>query len=186
MAQVLGVMTRNLYLGADLTAVMGARSERELAAAVTAAWAMVQRNDFRARAEALAAEIAGCGPALVALQEACTWRTGSEIACDYVADLLAAASRLGMSYRPVAQVELLDFQAPTLRGEQVRLTDRCAILAREDVQVADATGRIYEHLMEVRLPGATLPLQAELLARIKPGAHAAHPSACDPSAASAQ
>lgn len=163
MAQVLGVMTRNLYLGADLTAVMRARSERELAAAVTAAWAMVRRNDFRARAKALAAEIAGCRPALVALQEACTWRTagpaGSEIAWDHVADLLAAASLLGLSYRPVAQVELVDFQAPTLRGELVRLTDRCAILARDDVQVANPAGLIYGHLMEVRLPGATLPLE---------------------------
>jgi endonuclease/exonuclease/phosphatase family metal-dependent hydrolase len=163
MAHVLGVMTRNLYLGADLRAVMRARSERELRAAVTLAWAMVRRNDFRARAEALAAEIAACGPALVGLQEACTWRTegpaGGEIAYDYVSDLLAAASRLGMSYRSVAQVELLDFQARTLSGEQVRLTDRCSILARDDVPVANPAGSVYQHMMTVRLPGATFPVK---------------------------
>ncbi|MGE5048275.1 MAG: endonuclease/exonuclease/phosphatase family protein [Deltaproteobacteria bacterium] len=162
---IFGVMTRNLYLGADLAPVLRAQSEREFVAATTAGWAMVRKNDFRARAEALAAEIAACGPALVGLQEACIWRTQaapgepSRIAWDYVEDLVAALARLGISYAPVAQVELFDFQAPTLDGEQVRMTDRGVILARQDLEVANAAGALYQQLMPLRVVGQTLPLK---------------------------
>ncbi|HEY5675841.1 MAG TPA: endonuclease, partial [Myxococcales bacterium] len=139
-----GVMTRNLYLGADLAPVLRARSEREFVAATTAGWAMVRKNDFRVRAEGLAAEIAACGPALLGLQEACIWRTQaapggpSGMAWDYVEDLVAALLGLGLAYAKVAQVELFDFQAPTLDGQEVRMTDRGVILARQDVEVANA------------------------------------------------
>src|SRR4051794_15680764 len=161
---IFGVMTRNLYLGADLAPAMRARSEREILVAVTAAWDMVRKNDFRARAQALAAEIAACRPALAGLQEACIWRTRaaggpSRIEWDYVKDLVAALSRLGMSYRAVAQVELFDFQAPTLSGEEVRMTDRGVILARDDVEVANAAGTLFDHLMPLRLPGLTLAVK---------------------------
>lgn len=160
-----GVMTRNLYLGADLVPVMRAQSEGEFLAATTAAWAMVRKNDFRARAEALAAEIAACRPALVGLQEACVWRTQAapggppRTAWDYLSDLVAALIRLGISYAPVAQVELLDLQAPTLDGEQVHMTDRGVILARQGVEIANAAGGLYGELMPLRLLGQTLPVK---------------------------
>lgn len=161
--ETVGVMTRNLYLGADLAPAMRAQTERELLVAATAAWEMVRKNDFRARAGALAAEIAACRPALVGLQEACIWRAqGAGGPCrtewDYVSDLVAALSGLGLCYGPVAQVELLDFQAPTLPGEQVRMTDRGVVLALHGVQVANAAGVVYEHLMTLRLAGQTVPL----------------------------
>ncbi|HET9753495.1 MAG TPA: endonuclease/exonuclease/phosphatase family protein [Myxococcales bacterium] len=160
-----GVMTRNLYLGADLAPVLRARSEREFVAATTAGWAMVRKNDFRVRAEGLAAEIAACGPALLGLQEACIWRTQaapggpSGMAWDYVEDLAAALLGLGLAYAKVAQVELFDFQAPTLDGEEVRMTDRGVILARQDVEVANAAGALYTELMPLRVGGRTLPLR---------------------------
>jgi endonuclease/exonuclease/phosphatase family metal-dependent hydrolase len=162
---IFGVMTRNLYLGADLTPVMRARSERDFLAATSAGWAMVRKNDFRARAGALAAEIAACRPALLGLQEACIWRTQagprepSTVAWDYVEDLLAALVRLGFSCAPVAEVELFDFQAPTLDGELVRMTDRGVILARKDVEVANAAGALYGRLLPLRVPGQTLPVK---------------------------
>jgi endonuclease/exonuclease/phosphatase family metal-dependent hydrolase len=161
---VFGVMTRNLYLGADLAPVMRAQSQGAFVAATSAAWAMVQKNDFRARAESLAAEIAACRPALVALQEACIWRTeaaagGPSRTWDYVEDLVAALARLGTSYAPVAQLELFDFQAPTLDGERVRMTDRGVVLAHHDLEVANAAARLYDRLMPLRVLGQTLPVK---------------------------
>ena len=52
------VETRNLYLGADLTPVIAAKDFATFIGATTAAWTMVQKNDFHSRAKALAAEIA--------------------------------------------------------------------------------------------------------------------------------
>ena len=93
-------MTRNLYLGTDLTPILTAPSQPALFAAVAAAWAQVQSNDFPARAQALADEIAAAEPDLVGLQEAMLFRTdvppdgpatpAETVAYDFV-DLLVAA-----------------------------------------------------------------------------------------------
>jgi len=162
------VETRNLYLGADLTPVIAAQDFATFIAATTAAWAMVQRNDFHARVKALAAEIAANRPALIGLQEAYTWRTqtpadgsatpATQVAYDYVPELLAALKARGLEYRSVAQVELLDFEAPTLLGNDARLTDRGVILARKDVNTRNPTGVVFanENLLPVTVLGQTL------------------------------
>src|SRR5512140_1449891 len=70
----MGVLTRNLYLGADLTPVIQAADLPQFLSATTAVWAMVNRNDGRGRARAIAEEIGWTRPARVGLQEADTWR----------------------------------------------------------------------------------------------------------------
>jgi endonuclease/exonuclease/phosphatase family metal-dependent hydrolase len=164
--KVIGVMTRNLYLGADLTQVIAARTLPEFLAATTAAWKMVQNNDFHQRAQALADEIAANRPALVGLQEAFTWRTqtpadgaatsATTVAYDYVPELLAALARRGVKYRAVAEVELLDFEAPTLLGNDARMTDHGAILAREDVQTSNPAEVVYKNLLPLSVLGQPL------------------------------
>ena len=75
--KVVNVMTRNLYLGADLDAADRAKSARtnspqpngQVLREVTA-------NDFPARAKGLAQEILKKKPDLVGLQEVALWRTG--------------------------------------------------------------------------------------------------------------
>jgi hypothetical protein len=69
------VMTQNLYLGTDLNPIFGAASLPALFAAVGAGCAQVQANDFPARAQAIADEIAAAKPDLVGLQEAELYRT---------------------------------------------------------------------------------------------------------------
>ena len=49
------VMTRNLYLGANLDPIVHATSPQEAFRAVAAGWAQVQANDFNTRANAVAA-----------------------------------------------------------------------------------------------------------------------------------
>ncbi len=63
------VMTRNLYLGADLDPVVKATSFSGALKAVAAGWAQVQANDFPTRARAIAAEIARAKPDFVGFQE---------------------------------------------------------------------------------------------------------------------
>lgn len=135
------VMSRNLYLGADLMPIASATTLEEFLVAVTAAWGTVQANDFRVRAEALADEIAAARPALVGLQEVYTWRTdypadgaatpATQVEVDYLAVLLEELGARGLAYRPVASVELSDIEAPTLLGIDVRMTDHGVILASD-------------------------------------------------------
>ena len=51
------VMTRNLYLGANLDPIVKAKSLPDALNAVAADWAQVQANDFPVRARAIAREI---------------------------------------------------------------------------------------------------------------------------------
>ena len=71
----LTVMTRNLYLGANLDAIVRAPSAAEAFAAVERGWAQVQANNFPARARAIAREIATAKPDFVGFQEAVLYRT---------------------------------------------------------------------------------------------------------------
>jgi endonuclease/exonuclease/phosphatase family metal-dependent hydrolase len=164
-----GVLTRNLYLGADLTPVIQAADGGQFLAATTAAWAMVQRNDFHVRARAIAEEIAWTRPALVGLQEAYTWRIqdpgdalqggtnpATAVVYDYVPEILAALDRLGLHYRMAAEVELFDFEAPILTGQDVRMTDHGVVLARADVETRDPVGQVYSTLLPVQVLGRTL------------------------------
>ena len=52
------VMSQNLYLGTDLNPIFAAANPFALFAAVGAAWGQVQANDFPARAQVIANEIA--------------------------------------------------------------------------------------------------------------------------------
>jgi endonuclease/exonuclease/phosphatase family metal-dependent hydrolase len=163
------VLTRNLYLGADLTPVIQAQNLQQFLAATTAVWNMVNKNNFHARAQALANEIAARRPALIGLQEAFTWRVqtpadgqatpATQVAYDYVPELLGALARRGLHYRVAAQVDLLDFEAPTLLGNDARLTDHGVILARVDVKTRSPAGVVFTNLLPVSVLGQSLPVK---------------------------
>jgi len=136
------VMTRNLYLGTDLGPIFSAPSPFALYAAVGAAWAQVQANDFPARAEALADEIAAGRPDLVGLQEATLFRTDTPpdgpatpaetVAYEFVDLLVGALARRGLDYQAVSVFTGTDAELPAglPPTKDVRLTDRVVVLAR--------------------------------------------------------
>ncbi len=97
--KVVNVMTRNVYLGADLTPAVGAGT---LEAVVTANGEILREviaNDFPTRARGLADEILQTRPDLVGLQEVALWQTtpitpaGSALTLDYLNLLLAELNR---------------------------------------------------------------------------------------------
>ena len=166
------VMSRNLYLGADLGPVIAADTPAKFVAATTAVWGSVVGNDFHTRALSLAKEIARAEPDLVGLQEAYLWRVqdpgdallggtvpATDVAYDYVADLLAALEARGQRYEAVETLPLFDFEAPTALGIDVRMTDRQVILARRGVRISNPRGAVYGVLLPLTVMGQNILVQ---------------------------
>jgi endonuclease/exonuclease/phosphatase family metal-dependent hydrolase len=126
------VMTRNLYLGANLTPAIGAKSLAELVAANGQILREVTANDFPTRAKGLAEEILSLQPDLVGLQEVALWRTGppsltplqtgpsaTTVRYDFLQELLAELNQgkgKGGKGKPHYEVVVVqqefDFEAP--------------------------------------------------------------------------
>jgi hypothetical protein len=97
----LTVMTRNLYLGADVDLALGLLPE--LAAAAQAMWTQVAATDFSRRVTALAADILERKPMVLGLQEATIWQclnpAGEAVTIfDFTAQLLDELTRSGTQY----------------------------------------------------------------------------------------
>ena len=145
------VMTRNLYLGADLSPGIAAQNFDQLKDAAGTILNQVDQNNFPVRARGLAQEILQKRPALVGLQEAALWRTApcgspffppqaTTVRYDFVQLLL---NRLGSNYRLVVSQPEFDFETPANTDHSpdhscdinARLTMRDAILKRVGTDV---------------------------------------------------
>lgn len=154
------VMTRNLYLGADLGPALASTSREAFFEANGAILRQVEATNFPVRAKGLAKEILENEPDLVGLQEVALWRTGppsvgpvqsgkpeaSAVKYDFLKLLLAQLNRKGTQYKAVVVQDEFDFEAPAnangLPGDGLgngllanteingRLTMRDVILAR--------------------------------------------------------
>lgn len=144
------LMTQNQYLGTDLTPVIGAPDLPSFFAAAEAALEQVARNDFPARAERLAEEIAERLPAVVGLQEVYDYTfdldgpgplppmNGPPPFADHLDETLGALADLGIGYVPLASVQNASISVPGivvpgLGPVTVGVTDRDVILVRADL-----------------------------------------------------
>ena len=124
---VVNVMTRNLYLGADLTPAIEAKGLGEFTAATGKVLRDVTANDFPTRAKGLAQEIIKKDPDLVGLQEVSLWRTGppsteallggrgpnaTTVRYDYLQLLLAQLNKGKKRYKVAVSNDEFDFEAP--------------------------------------------------------------------------
>jgi len=154
------VMTRNLYLGADILAIADAAGPEEALLASNRTWAGVQSTRFPARAAVIAGEVREEMPDVLALQEVTTWRLGPPASCltgapvtpaatdvaqDFLAILQGALAREGLHYDVAAQVTSMDVELcigdpgdPATLSD-LRYTDREVILVRKGVHWRDPT-----------------------------------------------
>ena len=182
----LRVMTRNLYVGTDLFAVLDACAADKrpggipaefwpilcISYQVSEAFKTIQYTDFATRAEAIADEIERYRPDLIGLQE--VYRVclqspsdfaghpspnATDEAYDYLGLLLDALRSRGLQYEAVAEVEGIDLEFPMQAGpslDDVRITDRDVILARKNVKVLEVDSGTYAHHFFLEFAG--LPL----------------------------
>ena len=148
------VMSRNLYLGADLIPLAAATDRADFEVKAAGVWQVVRDTNFPVRAKALAKELATTKPDLVGLQEAALWRKGAdgvkdgattpatEVVYDFVEILLAEAKARGVTYKVVVVQDEFDFEAPIADGYDIRLTQQDAILVRKGSKVK--LGKTYK------------------------------------------
>lgn len=168
---VVNTMTRNLYLGADLTPAIAAKSTNEFVEANGQILREVTANNFPQRAKGLAAEILKKKPDLVGLQEVALWRTGppslepliggsgptaTTVRYDYLQLLLKQLNKGKKLYRVAVVQNEFDFEAPAnengvpndgpnglIKDAEIngRLTMRDAILVRLGAGVVTSNPR---------------------------------------------
>ena len=165
------VMTRNLYLGADLAPAIAAKNTNEFVQANGKILRDVTANNFPVRAKGLAKEILKKKPDLVGLQEVALWRTGppslepllgtagptaTTVRYDYLVELLAQLNKGKKRYRAAVVQPEFDFEAPAdengvagdgpngfIKDAEIngRLTMRDVILVRLDAGVVTSHPR---------------------------------------------
>ena len=154
---VIRVMTRNQYLGADLTPIVLAQTPEAFLDAATAALGQIAANDFPLRVQRLAKEVAFTRPHLIALQEVYNFTVnGSNLEppspfINHLTETLNALEDKGQNYvvaATVGNLNLTDLPIPLdMDGDGVPdevgllgVVDRDVILAREDVEVTSLRG----------------------------------------------
>jgi endonuclease/exonuclease/phosphatase family metal-dependent hydrolase len=161
----LRVMTRNIYLGADISKPIG-KVDPEFTQANTEVWDTVRETNFPARARLLAREIARTRPDLIGLQEVALWRRGAQGVSDgsqtpatetvynFLRTLRRALARRGLRYRVGGVQNEADVEGPTNYGYDVRLTMRDAILVkrRAGLRIRDRSGGNFNTRFVVPTP----------------------------------
>ena len=174
------VMTRNLYLGADIMRVVKAAVENPdnpmaVPVAVAGVFNTVQQTDFPARAEKIADEILFYRPDLIGLQEVSTWliqeqsdfmlgnpQAADQVVYDYLAILMNALEERGLHYKVAAVVKNADIELPMFAGmsdenlpmfSDLRLVDHDVVLARQRVDVSNLTTGNYKYNVSMEIGG---------------------------------
>jgi endonuclease/exonuclease/phosphatase family metal-dependent hydrolase len=177
------VMTRNVYLGADLTPGVQATDFQGLVDAAGVILNQVDDNKFPTRAKGIAAEIRAKKPDLVGLQEAALWRTApctenplppkaTTVRYDFVKSIMTELNKGAKRYRLVIAKPEFDFEVYANTdgdrstaaegcplGSEIngRLTMRDAILARvggkSKVKTSKPKSGTFGTLLQVRPAG---------------------------------
>jgi hypothetical protein len=141
------VMTRNIYLGADIQRPIVATAGKSGLDALVALGNsnaetrnIVDQTNFPRRSKLLAAEIAKAKPDLVGLQEVALWRSGplelpppfgttelgttnaTTVDYDFLEILLQDLRRAGMPYKAVVVQDEMDLESPAFLGNPVQGT----------------------------------------------------------------
>ena len=171
-ARTATLMTRNLYLGAELNSILAALAspddagkQARIVQAATLTWGQVVASSPAERMAAVADEIAAADPHAVGLQEVTefftydfsptTGFTNRTVAYDFLGLLMSALEARGESYRVVAGATATNFtSAPipiaTATGvnKAVQLQDRDVIIVRDDVAATNARNGNFQTVLQ--------------------------------------
>lgn len=182
------VMTRNLYLGADLGPAINSDGPVDFISKNGQILRDVDTNNFKVRARGLANEIKSVSPDLVGLQEVSLWRTGpadlqppvtgnytaSTVHMDYLKELMDQLNKGKKRYKVVKVQQEFDFEAPadydndpatgapTLGGEiNGRLTMRDVIIAKlkAGIKTKNVKSGNYETIYKPVISGIPVNVQ---------------------------
>lgn len=161
------VMTYNLYLGAEIFALVGTTPEA-IPAVAGSLFDDVRDTDFPARAGAIAAIIADENPALIGLQEVTWYRSGpgndpapaTDEEFNFLTILQDSLSARGLDYRVAATTTNADVELPAIVDgglRDIRLTDRDVIMARDDVETSDVVEKTFDIAAPIPVAGMEVP-----------------------------
>jgi hypothetical protein len=157
------VMTRNLYLGADLNPAITATTLPGFLAANAHIFSVVQQTNFPERAVALAREIADADPTLIGLQEVALWYSGAfndpapatTLEYDFLEILQRELSAVGAPYDVVRVQDEADIEAPAGAPyfRDFRLVQRDVILVKAglggEVQLSNARSDNFDTILTI-------------------------------------
>jgi endonuclease/exonuclease/phosphatase family metal-dependent hydrolase len=168
------VMTRNLYLGGDITRPLAAlaappeEQARVFVAANSTLRAIVDQTNFPLRAKQLAREVQQRQPDLIGMQEVALWRHGpldgspaTTVDYDFLQILQNELAARGQHYHVAAVQQESDVAGPAIfQGslQNIRLTMRDVVLERvhNGVHVTSASGGNYAARIPLTIAGQTL------------------------------
>ena len=173
----LTVLTRNIYLGADLAPIIGVPSPQLIPIRTAAVWASVLATNFPERARAIADEIVRAQPDVIGLQEVSLWRTqfpgdahlpnsvaATDTAFDFLQILLDELAARGQRYVVASVAQGVDAELFYFTGtpgasltRDVRMTDRDVILAKDNITIFNPAGAQYAAKVTMPLGGAGGP-----------------------------
>jgi len=172
------VMTRNIYVGADVDIILAAENPEDIPLLVTQAFQTMMATNFPERVVALAEEVFESNPHLIGLQEVSLLRTqipgdaayGGTIPAedelmDYLEIFKSALQSYGLNYRVVGIIENSDVEMPMVTGVtngvpdfgDIRLTDYDVVLARGDVIVKNVKTGNFRARLNVPDVGIEIP-----------------------------
>ncbi len=157
------IMTRNLYLGADVQPIFDARAAN-LAATLQAAYDQLTSSEVDARLAAVAHEIASTRPDLIALQEASLWTVqpadggAPTVLYDFLATLQADLTALGAPYTAAVSADGFNGGLPVDGVGLVTMQDRDVILSRTGSAVTWANAQSGTYSSSLTLSVVSAPI----------------------------
>ena len=170
----LGVMTYNIYVGARYEDLLLVEDPAQIPFKAAEIFAAVQSTDFHARARAIADQIELHRPQLIGLQEVALFRIqspgdfllgnpvqASTPVLDYLEILAAELAARGLHYDVAARLEAFDVELPMVNFQtggldDIRLTERLAILAQKDVSWTNPQNATFAAPLPIELGGVQL------------------------------
>ena len=146
------VMTRNVFLGADLPPLALAQPGADFEQKAGAMLNEVASGDPDGRMKLVGREIAKAKPDLVGLQEVSLWRTGpkgdpapaTDVRFDFLGTILKELKARHQHYRVVASKLGFNVEGPTDQGVDVRLTLGDVVIARKGVKVKHSRSGLFD------------------------------------------